>query len=588
MGDEMQQGDKHAQVWGSDKIAETIRALDLQYLALVPGSSFRGLHDSLVNHVGNENPGLVMCLHEGNAVLIAEGYARVTNKPMAVALHANVGLMHGTMAIFNAWCDRYPMLIFGGTGPVDAHKRRPWIDWVHTAKDQASMIRNFIKWDDQPGSVEAAVESVLRANQITRTEPNGPVYVCLDASIQEEKLDREVAVPPVVRYAPAAAPAGSAETVQQVVELVRAAKNPLILFGRGRRSQEAWDNRVALAELSGATVMSAMHNASSFPTAHRSHVYPPVGEKPSAEETTVVANADLILSFDWHDLSGFLGARSGHSQTQKPVEATIISCSLDSYLSNGWTMDHQSLAAVDVPVLASPEVFVAQLVSAIRATHGSLPDRLPDVPHWTRKADELAVTIRSENLRVFDMSFIVAEFAKGRNVTFPRLPFGWSRLASRFSTPLDFLGKDGGGTVGSGPGHCVGAALALKESDRMIVGIVGDGDFAMGGNALWTASHMNLPMMMIVANNHSYFNDEVHQERVARQRGRPVENKWIGQRIEPAVDNIAFAKSQGFEGIGPVRTADELRAALEKAEAIVRGGGRVVIDVEVEGGYGDE
>lgn len=584
----MQPGDNNQYGWGSDKIAETVRALDLKYLALVPGSSFRGLHDSLVNHLGNENPQLVMCLHEGNAVLIAEGYARVTNEPMAVALHANVGLMHGTMAIFNAWCDRYPMIIFGGTGPMDAHKRRPWIDWVHTAKDQASMIRNFIKWDDQPGSVEAAVESVLRANQITRTEPNGPVYVCLDASIQEEKLSREVIVPQVSRYAPAASPAAPAETVKKVVDLLNAAKNPLILFGRGRRSQAAWDNRVALAEVSGATVMSGMHCASAFPTEHASHVYPPIGEKPNAQETEILAGADLILSFDWHDLSGFLAARSGASQTQTPVEATVISCSLDAYLSNGWTMDHQALAAVDVPVLASPEVFAGQLIDAIRSEHGSLASKVPAIAHWTAKANELAATIRSEKLRVFDMSFIIAEFTKGRDVTFPRLPFGWSRFASRFATPLDFLGKDGGGTVGSGPGHCVGAALALKDSGRLIVGIVGDGDFAMGGNALWTASHMSLPLIMIVANNHSYFNDEVHQERVARQRERPVENKWIGQRIEPAVDNIAFARSQGFEGIGPVRTADELRAALVEAERIFKSGGRVVIDVEVEGGYGDE
>ena len=139
----------------------------------MPGASYRGFHDSIVNYLGNSNPQMVICLHEEHAVSIADGYGKVTEEPMAVALHANVGLMHATMPIFNAWCDRTPMIIFGANGPVDAHRRRPWIDWIHTAKDQASMIRNYTKWDDQPASPQAAVESVLRANQIT---PDGALW----------------------------------------------------------------------------------------------------------------------------------------------------------------------------------------------------------------------------------------------------------------------------------------------------------------------------------------------------------------------------------------------------------------------------
>ena len=166
--------------WGSDVVAEVTRRLDLKYITLVPGASYRGFHDSIVNYLGNENPQMVICLHEEHAVSIADGYGKVTEEPMAVALHANVGLMHASMPIFNAWCDRTPMVIFGATGPVDAHRRRPWIDWIHTSKDQASIIRDYTKWDDQPASPQAAVESVLRANQIARSVPYGPVYICLD------------------------------------------------------------------------------------------------------------------------------------------------------------------------------------------------------------------------------------------------------------------------------------------------------------------------------------------------------------------------------------------------------------------------
>ena len=170
--------------WGSDAIAEVLHQLDLPFVSLVPGASYRGLHDSLVNYLGNSKPEMILCLHEEHAVAIAHGYAKVTGSPMAVALHSNVGLMHATMAIFNAFCDRMPMVILGATGPVDATERRPWIDWIHTASDQGALIRNYCKWDDQPGSVTAALESLVRADMVTRAYPSAPTYVCLDAGIQ--------------------------------------------------------------------------------------------------------------------------------------------------------------------------------------------------------------------------------------------------------------------------------------------------------------------------------------------------------------------------------------------------------------------
>ena len=167
--------------WGSDVVAETLRALNIPYIALNPGASYRGLHDSIVNYLGNETPQMLLCLHEEVAVAIAQGYAKVTGKAMAAAVHSNVGLFHATMAIFNAWCDRTPVIILGATGPVDAANRRPWIDWIHTAADQGAIIRNYTKWDDQPASPAAARESILRAHWIANTAPMGPVYINLDA-----------------------------------------------------------------------------------------------------------------------------------------------------------------------------------------------------------------------------------------------------------------------------------------------------------------------------------------------------------------------------------------------------------------------
>jgi len=182
--------------FGSDAVAQVLRDLRIPYIALTPGASFRGLHDSLVNFLGNTRPEMLLCIHEENAVSLAHGYARVTNEPLAVALHANVGLMHATMAIFNAWCDRVPVVMLGGVGPIDAVKRRPWVDWIHTSRDLGAIIRDYIKWDDLPGSVAAALESIVRAHRIALTHPRGPTYVALDAGMQEEPLPAQVPMPP--------------------------------------------------------------------------------------------------------------------------------------------------------------------------------------------------------------------------------------------------------------------------------------------------------------------------------------------------------------------------------------------------------
>jgi thiamine pyrophosphate-dependent acetolactate synthase large subunit-like protein len=193
-------------LFGSDIVAETLRALDIPWIALTPGASYRGLHDSLVNYLGNQNPQMLVCLHEESAVALAHGWAKVTGRPMAAAVHSNVGLFHATMAIFNAWCDRAPLLVIGATGPVDAAKRRPWIDWIHTAQDQGAIVRPYVKWDAQPASPFAAREALLRANWLARTAPHGPVYVNLDAGMQEAAVTEPLPPLEPARFMPPATP----------------------------------------------------------------------------------------------------------------------------------------------------------------------------------------------------------------------------------------------------------------------------------------------------------------------------------------------------------------------------------------------
>src|SRR4051812_35060215 len=265
------------QTWGSDVVADVLRDLAIPYVALNPGASYRGLHDSLVNHLGNRAPQMLLVLHEEHAVAIGHGWAKVTGTPMAALLHSNVGLMHGTMAIFNAWCDRMPVVLLGATGPVDTAKRRPWIDWIHTARDQGALVRGYTKWDDQPSSPVAAREAILRAAWISNTAPCGPTYVNLDAGMQEEKLAD--AIPPIdtQRLMPPVASAPPADAITQAAALLRDAKHPVILAGRVSRGVEAWNARVKLAERLNARVVTDLKIGASFPTDHDLHAGVPGG-----------------------------------------------------------------------------------------------------------------------------------------------------------------------------------------------------------------------------------------------------------------------------------------------------------------------
>jgi thiamine pyrophosphate-dependent acetolactate synthase large subunit-like protein len=560
---------QQAELWGSDAVAAMLRALDVPYVALNPGASFRGLHDSLVNYLGNQRPQMLLCLHEEAAVAIAHGYAKACGRMMGVVLHSNVGLMHATMAIFNAWCDRVPMLILGATGPWDAARRRPWIDWIHTSADQGALVRDYTKWDNQPGSVAAAYEALLRGAQIADTAPRGPVYVNLDAAIQEAKIGPLPALPDVSRYRSAQAVLPSKETVQAAAQLLSTAKNPLILAGRMQRSEAAWKERIALAEKIQARVLTDIKAGAAFPTDHALHAAPPATFL-TEEGRKALREADVVLSLDWIDTAGTLKQAWGDA----PVAAKVILVSPDAHSHRGWSMDYQGLPPADVYMMCEPDVVVPPLLQAVR----SRPAVVEKKPEQEKKPDE-AVSIRA-------LANVFNEATHGMEVCLSHLPLGWNGAYRHFRQPLDYLGANGGGGVGAGPGMTVGAALALKGSGRMVVGIIGDGDFLMGVTALWTAAHYRIPCLLLVANNRSFYNDEMHQERVARERGRPVENKWIGQRIdEPDIDLAMMARAQGAVGIGPVKDLSKLKDAMAEAIKAVQDGAVCVVDVRVVPGY---
>src|SRR5215475_7579631 len=357
--------------FGSDVIADALRALDIPYIALTPGASYRGLHDSIVNYLGNTKPQMLLCLHEEAAVAIAHGYAKVTGKAMVSAVHSNVGLLHATMAVFNAWCDRTPVVVLGATGPVDAVKRRPWIDWIHTAQDQGALVRNYTKWDDQPASAAAAVESLLRAYKMATTAPCGPVYVCLDAGLQESRIGALPSLPQASRYRAPAPAAPDPAALIEAAGLLSNAQRPLVFAGRNNRSEAGWQARIQLAEALGAVVLTDPKTGAAFPTAHRLHG-PPAGNALGAEACALVREADVVLSLDWVDLAGALRTAWG----SEPIGNTVILASLDHLIHNGWSMDYEGLPPADLHLPVEPDIAVSALLPLIE----------PRAPGWAGRA----------------------------------------------------------------------------------------------------------------------------------------------------------------------------------------------------------
>ncbi|HEY2137976.1 MAG TPA: thiamine pyrophosphate-dependent enzyme, partial [Xanthobacteraceae bacterium] len=451
-----------------------------------------------------------------------------------------------------------------------SEQRRPWIDWIHTTRDQGALVRSFVKWDDLPSSPAALVEAMCRANMLTRTVPSAPVYVCLDAGLQESKLEKAPEWPDLARYAPPAPPRPARDAVARTAALLRDAERPLLLVGRGARTAEAWAARVALTERLGACVMTDLKSPAAFPTDHPAHVVAPFNVLGQAARE-IIGAADAILALDWVDLGGALR----QARTVGPVTARIASATLDHTLHNGFNMDYQSLPTVDVAIAAGADELVTELIGAL-GTGAKAP--------WRERIARKPPAVTDDAVTLDHVvSSLKAAFNDPERVSFASLGRGWPIDSWPFRDPLAYLGKDGGGGIGSGPGLVVGAALALHTRGRHTVAMLGDGDFTMGASALWTAVRHRIPLLILINNNRSYFNDELHQETVAKRRGRNPKNRWIGQRLaDPEPDLAKLAQAQGALGIGPVRSAKDVANAVERGVAALKQGGVAVIDFQID------
>jgi thiamine pyrophosphate-dependent acetolactate synthase large subunit-like protein len=568
--------DGNAPRYGSDLVAYALREQGFPYISLNPGASFRALHDSMVNFLGNETPEIITCMHEEHAIGIAQGFAKITDTAMPVAVHSNVGLMHATMGIFNAWCDRTPMLVIGATGPLDAVKRRPWIEWIHTTIDQGSLVREYTKWDDQPGSAEAAVESIRRGVLLANARPSGPVYVCLDAGWQEAELKTVPNLDDISKFKVPSDPEPPRAEFDEALEILSKAERPFLFCGRVSRSEEGWQDRVRLAELINARTTTHMKLPAAFPSPHPAFVGE-TGWRLKGPVLQAIQSADAIVMMDWLDGGNAIKLAFPEGAPRPPV----INISNDFNIHNGWNMDYGALPAVDVNIATVPETTTRRLVEALEGIKGSVAKAEPRYP-------EIGKPGTSGEIGLMDLAMAFAEATKDESMCITGRPLGWPSNANVIEHPHDFLGHTGGGGLGAGPSIAVGAALALREikSERKTVAILGDGDYMMGLTAIWNAATLKLPMLFLIANNHSYYNDENHQIKVAEKRDRPVERAPIGQRMEdPAPDLAALARAQGLEGEGPITDLADLPAALENALKRVHAGAPFVLDVKVRPEY---
>ncbi len=559
--------------YGSDLIVDLMKTFQVEYAALNPGATFRGLHDSIVNYGGNTLPQVIQCCHEEIAVAVAHGYGKAKGRPMAAIVHDLVGLLHATMAVYIAWLDRAPVLVLGATGPMAIEQRRPWIDWIHTALVQGQAVRDYVKWDDQPASPQSIVESFIRAHRIAMTEPRGPVYLCFDAALQEHDLEGAVPIPAIDRFAPPASAQADPRALEVGARWLVAAAHPVVLADYVGRSTRGVEALVELAELLALPVID-LGSRFNFPNTH------PLDLTGAEEE--LLPQADLVLALDIFDLQRALETVDRTTRRAHPLirdGTKVIHISLNDLAVRAWAQEYGRLHPVDLAIAADTAVALPELTALCRSLVEGEEER-------THRQRERLAALEAIRRRLRDRWQSTAERVHdARPISVPRLATdlretvkdedwvlvnrtlrGWTRRLWDWTSPSQYIGALMGGGVGYGIGHAMGAALAHLGTDKLCIDIQPDGDLLYTPSGLWTAVHHRIPLLIVMFNNRSYYNDEDHQVLMAKARGRPVENAHIGLRLnEPPVDFAGLARAFGIHAEGPIEDPADLRPALERA-----------------------
>lgn len=559
---------------GSDFMIDILKSLGFEYIAANPGSSFRALHESVVNYGSNKNPELLTCCHEESSVGLADGYAKVEDRPMAVMAHSTVGLQHAAMAIYNVYAARQPAFILLGN-TIDVAARRPGIEWYHSAQDAASMVRDYTKWDDLPISLTHFAESAVRGYKIAMTPPRGPVVLVADSDLQETPVQdlSRLHIPKLTLASP---PAGDSSAVAELAKLLVAAENPLLLGGQAIRTSQGMTLLVELAELLQASV-----SGGKFPTRH------PLSQAGGA----LVRNADLIVGLDVPDFWGTVNnyrdqlIRSSRQLTKQNAKLVTIS-SGDLYLKSNY-QDFQRYTEVDMAIAADPEATLPSLIEACKRLITA--DR-------KRVFEERGKKLAAAHAQATEQTRISAAYAWDASpISTARLSAelwdvikdkDWASVGGSVSRLWNVdkhyqtLAGGGAGGLGGALPASVGAALAHRKHGRLCVSIQTDGDFMYAPGALWTAAHHQIPLLSVMHNNRAYHQEVMHIQRMANRHQRGITNAGIGTKIEnPNIDYATVARGLGVHGEGPITDPKDLGPALRRALDVVLRGEPAVVDV---------
>jgi thiamine pyrophosphate-dependent acetolactate synthase large subunit-like protein len=576
---------------GSDYMLDVFKSLGLDYVCANPGSSFRGLHESVVNHGGNSHPELITCCHEESSVAMAHGYFKVEGKPLGVFAHGTVGLQHASMAVYNAYCDRVPVyIVLGNT--LDATMRQPGFEWLHSVQDAAAMVRDYIKWDDTPASLLHFGESAVRAYKIAMTPPYGPVVIVADTELQERPLPEGMALR-VPKLTLASPPQGDSGAVAEVARLLVAATNPLLVADKMARTAAGMQHLVELAELLQAAVVT-QNGRMNFPSQH------PLNHTLRAE--AAVGEADVILALEAGNFYGVLNAfrdqvhRTFRPLTRAGVKLASITAA-DLYLKSNY-QDFQRYPEVDVAIAADAEATLPSLIEAVKrlidgdrrrvvqdrgvrlaaASRTTFERARTDASYaWdaspistARAAAELWAQIRTEDWSL--VSSAVGPSSAGWSA--------WPQRLWKFEKHYQHIGSTGGAGIGYGAPATVGAALANRKYGRLSVSIQNDGDLMYGPGALWTAAHHRIPLLVIMNNNRAYHEEVMHLQRMGGRRSRGIDRAGVGTTLDnPAIDFAKLAQGLGVHGEGPISSAADLGPAIRRAIDVVKRGEPALVDV---------
>lgn len=567
---------------GSDFMVDVLKALGFEYVFANPGSSFRGLHESVVNYGGNKNPEFITCCHEESSVAMAHGYSKIEGKPGLVFAHGTVGLQHASMAVYNAYVDRSQVfMIIGNT--VDAATRRPGVEWAHSVQDAAVLVRDFTKWDDMPVSLQHFAESAVRAYKIATTPPTMPVLLVADGDLQETPMRADVR-PYIPKITLAAPPQGDSGAVAEAARLLVAAENPVIIADRCARTPAGLKCLVELAETLGAPVVN-QYGRMNFPSAHRLNQ--------TERSRTLIADADVIVGLEVWDFWGTVNNfRDQLHRTSRPITkpgAKLIAISSTDLNTKSNYQDFQRFPDLDLSIAADAETTLAALLEASKRLLTG--DRKRNYEERAKKLAEAQQVARERVLTEASYGWDASPISTARMAMeiWARVKDkDWSLVSSNawaqrlwaFDRHYQYIGGSGGAGVGYGAPAALGAAVANKKHGRLSVNIQNDGDLMYAPGVLWTSAHHGIPLLTVMHNNRAYHQEVMHLQRMANRHQRGITTAEIGTTIKnPNIDYAAMARSMGVYGEGPITDPNDLGPALMRALEAVSRGEPALVDV---------